>query len=95
MTGSGIKVGNGYLSMGNYSGATQSAYQIVTFPTTLIAATLSLEYATTSSNAYGDDRLSFYISNTNQTSYTDLRTVYSANPSDAYVYFATNLATYP
>src|ERR1017187_8725415 len=95
LTGSGIKVGNGYLSMGNYSGATQSAYQIVTFPTNLIAATLSLEYATTSSNAYGDDRLSFYISNTNQTSYTDLRTVYSANPSDAYVYFATNLATYP
>src|SRR5208282_1828768 len=57
LTGSGIAVGNGYLSMGNYSGATQSAYQTVTFPSNLIGATLSLYYETVSTNSYGDDTL--------------------------------------
>ena len=64
------------------------------FPPTSSRPPLSLDYGSTSSNTLGDDTLAVFISNTNQTSYTQLATFYSANPTDAYVLYSTNLATY-
>ena len=93
-TGSGIAFNSGYLSMGNAYGVQGAVYQTVTFPANLIAATLSLEYGSTSTSPSGNDTLSFYISNTNQTSFTLLRTVSGANPTGKYVAYTTNLATY-
>ena len=83
-----------YLSMGNFSSATQYAYQTVIFPTNLIGATLSLFYQTKSADPNGDDTLTFYILDTNQNILLNLGTAYSSAATGGYVYAATNLATY-
>jgi hypothetical protein len=107
LAGSGITIASGtnlnggypydgalYLSMGNFPGATQYAYQTVTFPTNLIGATLSLYYQTVSTDPNGDDALTFYILDTNQNVLFNLGTTYSSDRTGGYVHAVTNLATY-
>ncbi len=96
-TGAGAYDGNQYLSMGNAQGASQSAYQLVTFPTNLIAATLSLHYNVISTDTAGSDSFSVYITNTNQPPniLANLGTVSNQNVTGGYVGATDNLATYP
>jgi hypothetical protein len=95
LTGSGITFGSGYLSMGNYSGATQSAYQTVTFPTNLIGATLSLYYQTISTDPNGDDTLTIDIADTNNNVLEELGYTTSAYTNGSWSYASTNFITYP
>ncbi|MGA2544551.1 MAG: Ig-like domain-containing protein, partial [Verrucomicrobiota bacterium] len=94
LTGSGIAVGNGYLSMGNYSGATQSAYQTVTFPTNLIAARLSLYYEIVSTDPNGDDTLTIDIMDTNFIVLEQLGYA-TSEFTNAWVGATNNFITYP
>ena len=94
LQGTGVQVGSGYLSMGNAYGATQWAYQTVTFPTNLIAATLSLDYEILSSDPNGDDTLTVDIANPSNVPLITLGTVTSASTTSGYVYTATNFSTY-
>jgi len=77
-----------YLSLGNVAGASASAWQLVTFPTNLIGATLSLYYETLSTDT-NVDYLDFFITGTNGNSislgYTD-----NASPTSGYAYYTTN-----
>jgi hypothetical protein len=112
LSGTGVVVANGsnpngggpydgaqYLSLGNANGAVGNAYQIVTFPTNLIGATLSLHYQTLSTNPLGDDQLSFSIENTSGNVLIPLASTYSAyttaNDTSGYAYYTTNFITYP
>jgi hypothetical protein len=83
-----------YLSMGNFSGATQYAYQTITFPTNLIGATLSLYYQTVSGDPNGDDYLYFYIRDTNNSPLIFLAYADSAHPTGGYVNYTTNFIPY-
>ena len=83
-----------YLSMGNFSGAVQYAYQTITFPTNLIGATLSLYYQTVSGDPNGDDYLYFYIRDTNNSPLIYLAYADSAHPTGGYVNYTTNLIPY-
>jgi uncharacterized repeat protein (TIGR02543 family) len=109
LAGSGITIASGtnanggfpydgaeYLSMGNFSGAVQYAYQTITFPTNLIGATLSLYYQTVSTDPNGDDFLYFEIRDTNNDVLIPLAYLQSAypTPNSAYVNYTTNFITY-
>jgi hypothetical protein len=107
LAGSGIAIASGvnanggyaydgaqYLSMGNFSGAVQYAYQTVTFPTNLIAATLSLYYQTVSTDPNGDDDLYFYIMGTNNSPRVLLAYTDSAYQTSGYVNYTTNFSAY-
>ncbi len=98
LTGSGITVVNGspsYLSMGNFSGATQSAYQTVTFPTNLIGATLSLYYQTVSTDPNGDDSLTVEITDTNLNVLEVLGETFSEYTNASFAFNSTNFINYP
>jgi hypothetical protein len=81
--------------MGNYSGATQTVYQIVTFPSNLISASLSFYYQTVSANPLGDDALQVQIRDTNNYFLTQLAYTYSGYTNASYAFFNTNFAVYP
>src|SRR6266699_2408680 len=53
--GPGAANGSGYLSMGNVANAAQTAYQTIRFPTNLIGAIFSFNYATVSSDSFAID----------------------------------------
>jgi hypothetical protein len=95
LTGSGVTFGSGYLSMGNYSGVSQSAYQTITFPTNLIGATLSLYYQTVSTDPNGDDTLTIDIADTNNHVLEELGYTTSAYTNGSWSYASTNFITYP
>ena len=95
--GPGAFSGMGYLSMGNAMGASQSAYQVITFPTNLIAATYSFNYAIQSSDVYGaNDVLSAYILDTNRNTLVSMGSAYntSGTVNSGYYTVSTNIATY-
>jgi hypothetical protein len=96
-SGAGAYDGNQYLSMGNALGAVQSAYQVVTFPTNLIAATLSLYLDIISSDTAGNDTLTVYITDTNQPPdvLTNLGSASNGDTTGGYVGITDYLATYP
>jgi uncharacterized repeat protein (TIGR02543 family) len=58
--------GSQFLELGNAAGSVQQAYQIVTFPTNTIAATLSVEYEVLTSDTAGSDLFYVYLGETNQ-----------------------------
>jgi uncharacterized repeat protein (TIGR02543 family) len=76
--------GSQYLSMGNANGAFQTAYQTITFPANLVAATLSLYYQVVSTDPNGDDTLTFYITDTNDTVLLRLGAITSASTTPGY-----------
>ena len=94
LTGSGITFGSGYLSMGNFSGVSQSAYQTVTFPTNLIGATLSLYYQTVSTDPNGDDTLTIEIMDSNLYPLEVLGSTTSEYTNASLVFASTNFITY-
>ncbi|HUD46279.1 MAG TPA: Ig-like domain-containing protein [Candidatus Baltobacteraceae bacterium] len=94
LVGSGLQVVNDYLSMGNADGAQEGAYQIVTFPTNLIAATLSLDYETLSTDPNGDDTFTVYIADTDENPKINLGTATSASPTSGWVDVSTNFIRY-
>ena len=84
--------GSQYLSMGNASGAVQTAYQTITFPVNLIGATLSL-YQVVSTDPNGDDTLTIYITDTNNAVLQQLGAITSASTTSGYDEAATTFSS--
>lgn len=82
-----------YLSMGNVASQEQFFYQTVTYPTNLIAATLTFYYDVVSQNIIDSDDTLYALAITN----TGVRTVFgisNANPTGGYNVFTVPLITY-
>jgi hypothetical protein len=94
VAGAGAYEGSQYLSMGNALGATEYAYQSVTLPTNLIAASLSLAYDFLSTDPNKDDYFTVYITDTDENPLINLGTASSANPTQGWDYVTTNFITY-
>jgi hypothetical protein len=106
LNGSGVMVGNTsgfaavgsqYLAMGNFLVGTGEAYQIITFPTNMIAATLSFDYDVATTNANGQDGLLVYIGNTTYPIPEELifpADITSANKTTSYVGLSRNIIPY-
>jgi uncharacterized repeat protein (TIGR02543 family) len=93
--GSGVQFEPGYVTMGNWNGASQWVYQTVVLPTNLIGATLSLGNATYSTDPNGDDTLAIYMTDTALDPLLQIgTTLTSANPNDGFAYGSTNFITY-
>jgi hypothetical protein len=107
LQGTGVAIGNApgyaasgsqYLAMGYVNGAQGAAYQIITFPTNLIAATLSFDYDTISQDTSGSDSVEVYITNTNQPPGTLVNVGFLSNaypsPNSAYQVVSVNVVPY-
>ncbi len=87
--------GSGYLSMGNVAGANQKVYQTIRFPTNLISAVFSFDYAVVTSDTFvNDDILSVYVLDTNHNTLAFLGSTSNLSPTPGYVHVTTNLVTY-
>jgi uncharacterized repeat protein (TIGR02543 family) len=95
LSGAGVLVGSQGLSMGNENGQTaEEAYQTITFPTNLIAATLSLYYDVVSGDVNGIDSLSVSIADANLNPLIKLGTTYNTDTTSGYTEISTNFITY-
>ncbi len=86
--------GSYYLSMGNFNLANQAVYQTITFPTNLIAATLSFYYDVVSTDTSGIDTLSVSITDTNLNPLAFVGSTDNLAPTSGYVLAFTNLVSY-
>src|SRR5262252_1571543 len=85
LSGPQAATGMNYLSMGNVGGANQVVYQVVKFPTNLISAVWSFNYAVVTSDASGiHDILSAYLLDTNRNVLISLGSTSNLSPTQGY-----------
>ncbi len=95
--GAGAFSGSYFLTMGNVSSVSQYAYQSITFPTNLIAASLSfeLEVLTTDTSGNADSVLNAYLTDSNGVNLiTNLGSESNLTPTTGYGLANFNLTTY-
>jgi len=85
-----------YLSLGGIAGATEMAAQIITFPTNMIASTISIADEVLTSDTLGTDILAIYIEDLNNNPLVKLAQTSNQNPPlPEWLVGSTNWQTYP